>query len=146
MHLPKDPEFESRVRRSFARQTLMHTIGADITAIAPGEVEIRMPMQPGLSQQDGFVHAGIITALVDSACGYAALSLTPAGREVLTVEFKINFLSPAAGELFVARGGVTKAGRNITVCSGDVTAISEGREKLIASMLTTMMMIDGTTS
>jgi uncharacterized protein (TIGR00369 family) len=141
MNSPKDPDFESRVRASFARQTLMQTIGALIAEIAAGEVAIRMPMRAGLSQQDGFVHAGIITAIVDSACGYAALSLTPAGWEVLTIEYKVNFLSPAAGELFIARGRVTKAGRNIIVCSGDVTVESEGKQKLIASMLATMMAI-----
>jgi uncharacterized protein (TIGR00369 family) len=141
MHSPKDPHFESRVRDSFSRQTLMQTIGACLSGVGPGEVEISMPMRAGLSQQDGFVHAGIITAIVDSACGYAALSLTPAGCEILTIEYKVNFLSPAAGELFVARGRVTKAGRNITVCSGDVTAESDGKRKLITSMLTTMMTI-----
>jgi uncharacterized protein (TIGR00369 family) len=141
MDLPKDPHFEARVRESFSRQTLMQTIGARITAIAPGEVEITMPLRAGLSQQDGFVHAGIITAIVDSACGYAALSLTPAGREILTIEYKVNFLSPAAGEQFVARGRVTRAGKTITVCSGDVTAESGGGQKLIASMLATMMTI-----
>jgi len=141
MHSPKDPNFESRVRESFSRQTLMQTIGARITDVAPGEVEITMPMQAGLSQQDGFVHAGIITAIVDSACGYAALSLTPAGQEVLTIEYKVNFLSPAAGEQFIARGRVTRAGKTITVCSGDVIAESGDQQKVIASMLTTMMMI-----
>ena len=142
IHSPKDPNFESRVHASFARQTLMRTISASISRLAPGEVDISMPMQAGLSQQDGFVHAGIITAIVDSACGYAALSLTAAGKEVLTVEYKVNFLSPAAGEVFVARGRVTRAGKTITVCSGDVVAESGGQQKLIASMLATMMTIN----
>ena len=142
MHSPKDPNYESRVRESFSRQTLMQTLAARITGMAPGEVEITMPMRDGLSQQDGFVHAGIITAIVDSACGYAALSLTPANREVLTIEYKVNFLSPAIGELFVARGRVTRAGKTIAVCSGDVTAETGGKPKLIASMLTTMMIIN----
>src|SRR5262249_60247641 len=132
MHSPKDPNFESRVRESFLGQTLMQTIGARITDVAPGEVEITMPMQAGLSQQDGFVHAGIITAIVDSACGYAALSLTPAGQEVLTIEYKVNFLSPAAGERFVARGRVTRAGKTLTVCSGGGRAESGSERKLIA--------------
>jgi len=142
MHSPKDPNYESRVRESFSRQTLMQTLAARITGMAPGEVEITMPMRDGLSQQDGFVHAGIITAIVDSACGYAALSLTPANREVLTIEYKVNFLSPAIGELFVARGRVTRAGKTIAVCSGDVTAETGGEPKLIASMLATMMIIN----
>src|SRR5262249_59099872 len=111
MHSPKDPNFESRVRESFSRQTLMQTIGARITDVAPGEVEITMPMQAGLSQQDGFVHAGIITAIVDSACGYAALSLTPAGQGVLTIEYKGNFLSPAGGETVICRGRGIQGGQ-----------------------------------
>jgi uncharacterized protein (TIGR00369 family) len=94
MFSPKDSGFESRVRESFSRQTIMQTIGARLASVSPGEVEIRMPFRPGLSQQNGYVHAGIITAIVDSACGYAALSLTPAGCEVLTVEYKVNFLAP----------------------------------------------------
>ena len=142
MHSPRDPNFESRVRESFSRQTLMQTLGASITAIAPGEVEISMPMRDGMSQQNGFVHAGIITAIVDSACGYAALTLTPESREVLTIEYKVNFLSPAIGQRFVARGKVTRAGKTIAVCSGEVTAESGGEPKLIASMLTTMMIIN----
>jgi uncharacterized protein (TIGR00369 family) len=141
MHSPKDPNFESRIRESFSRQSLMQTLAAGITSLAPGEVEITMPMRAGLSQQDGFVHAGVITAIVDSACGYAALSLTPAGHEVLTIEYKVNFLSPAIGDLFVARGRVTRAGKTITVCSGDVTAQSGGQSNLIVSMLATMMVI-----
>jgi uncharacterized protein (TIGR00369 family) len=141
MHSPKDPNFESRVRESFSRQSLMQTLVAGITSLAPGEVEITMPMRAGLSQQDGFVHAGVITAIVDSACGYAALSLTPAGHEVLTIEYKINFLSPAIGDHFVARGRVTRAGKTITVCSGEVTAQSGDQSNLIASMLATMMVI-----
>ena len=141
MHSPKDPNFESRIRESFSRQSLMQTLAAGITSLAPGEVEITMPMRAGLSQQDGFVHAGVITAIVDSACGYAALSLTPAGHEVLTIEYKINFLSPAIGDHFVARGRVTRAGKTITVCSGEVTAQSGDQSNLIASMLATMMVI-----
>jgi uncharacterized protein (TIGR00369 family) len=141
MFSPKDSNFESRVRESFSRQTIMQTIGARLASVSPGEVEIRMPFRPGLSQQNGYVHAGIITAIVDSACGYAALSLTPAGCEVLTVEYKVNFLAPAAGDMFVARGKVARPGRTITVCSGDVLAEADGKERLVATMLTTMMVI-----
>jgi uncharacterized protein (TIGR00369 family) len=128
MFSPRDSEFESRVRESFSRQTIMQTIGARLASVSPGEVEIRMPVRPGLSQQNGYVHAGIITAIVDSACGYAALSLTPAGCEVLTVEYKVNVLAPAAGNMFVARGKVARPGRTITVCSGDVFAEAMARK------------------
>lgn len=138
---PQDPQFEGRVRESFARQHVMTTIGATMTSVEPGAVEIQMPFRPDLTQQHGFLHAGIITTIVDSACGYAALSLMPAQVGVLTIEYKVNFLAPAAGEFFVARGRVTKPGRNVTVCAGDVFAVQEGRETLIATMLTTMMVV-----
>ena len=138
---PQDPQFEAKVRASFARQQVMTTIGATMTRVEPGEVEIRTPFRPDLTQQHGFLHAGIITTIVDSACGYAALSLMPAQVGVLTIEYKVNFLAPAAGEFFVARGRVTKPGRNVTVCTGDVFAVQEGREMPIATMLTTMMVV-----
>ena len=139
--IPQDPQFEARVRASFARQQVMTTIGATISSVEPGLVEIQIPFRPDLTQQHGFLHAGIITIIVDSACGYAALSLMPAQVGVLTIEYKVNFLAPAAGERFVARGRVTKPGRNVTVCTGDVVAVQEGRETLIATMLTTMMVV-----
>jgi uncharacterized protein (TIGR00369 family) len=138
---PRDPQFEARVRESFARQQVMTTIGATIASVAPGEVEIQTPFRSDLTQQHGFLHAGIVTTIVDSACGYAALSLMPEQVGVLTIEYKVNFLAPAAGEFFVARGRVTKPGRNVTVCTGDVFAVQEGRETLIATMLTTMMVV-----
>lgn len=136
---PQDPNFEARVRESFARQKLMETIGARLTKISPGEVEIEIPFRDDLTQQHGFLHAGIVTAIVDTACGYAALSLMPENSAVLTIEFKINFLSPAAGQRMIARGHVTKPGRTVTVCAGDVFAVSEGEEKVVATMLATMM-------
>src|SRR5947208_1479826 len=89
---PQDARFDERVRTSFARQTLMTTIGASLSRVSPGEVEIEIPFQDNLSQQHGYLHAGVVTAIVDSACGYAALTLTPAGTEVLTIEYKINFV------------------------------------------------------
>ena len=138
---PQDPQFEARVRESFARQQVMTTIGATMTSAAPGAVEIQLPFRPDLTQQHGFLHAGIITTIVDSACGYAALSLMPAQVGVLTIEYKVNFLAPAARERFVARGHVTKPGRSVTVCAGDVFAVQNGRETLIATMLTTMMVV-----
>ncbi|HWO00462.1 MAG TPA: PaaI family thioesterase [Blastocatellia bacterium] len=138
-----DPNFEKRVRASFARQTLMSTIGALMTRVSPGEVVIELAFREDLTQQHGFVHAGIITAIVDSACGYAALSLMPPDSGVLTVEYKANFISPAKGARFVATGRVVKPGRTLTVCSGDVVAINDGNEKAIATMLATMMRLPG---
>jgi uncharacterized protein (TIGR00369 family) len=134
-----DPNYEARVRGSFARQTVMTTIGAEISRVAPGEVDIILPFRHDLSQQHGFIHAGIITTIVDSACGYAALSLMPVGAGVLTVEYKVNFMSPAKGDHFIARGRVVKPGQTVTVCNGEVFAVTNGQEKLIASMLTTMI-------
>jgi len=135
------PTIDTRIRDSFARQTVMTLIGAELTYIRRGEIWIEMPYRPDMSQQHGFIHAGIITTIVDSACGYAAMSVTEPDTSVLTMEFKINFLAPAQGERFIAKGKVKKAGRTITVCEGDVTTIQEGREKLIATMLASVMNI-----
>jgi uncharacterized protein (TIGR00369 family) len=140
---PQDPGFAGRVRESFERQTLMATLGARLARVAPGEVEIELPFRADLLQQHGFIHAGIMTALVDSACGYAALSLMPADAEVLTVEYKVNFVSPGIGDRMIARGRVTKPGRTITVCAGDVFGVQEGKEKLVATMLATMVAVRG---
>lgn len=138
---PRDPAFEERVRASFERQGLMATIGARLTRVLAGEVEIEAPFGEGLTQQHGYVHAGVVTALVDSACGYSALSLAPPGLEMLTVEYKVNFLAPAQGERFLARGRVVRAGRTITVCSGEVVAITGSDEKQVAMMLATMIAV-----
>src|SRR5687767_6202219 len=116
--LPPDPNFEAKVHESFGRQTLMTSIRAAITAVAPGTITIEMPYRADLTQQHGYNHAGIITAIVDSACGYSAFSLMPAGRDVLTVEYKINLLAPAAGDHFIAVGLVKRAGRTLTICEG----------------------------
>ena len=117
---PHDENFEARVRASFARQRLMETIGARLTEVSAGEVEIALPFREDLTQQHGHLHAGVVTSIVDSACGYAALSLTPAGAEVLSVEYKINLLLPAKGERMIARGRVIRSGRNLTVCLGEI--------------------------
>lgn len=138
---PRDPAFDARVRASFARQRLMTTIGARLIRVAPGEVEIEAPFGEGLTQQHGYVHAGIVTALVDTACGYSALSVAAPGTEVLSVEYKVNFLAPAQGERFVARGRVVRSGRTITVCSGEVVAVTGTEEKHVATMLATMIAV-----
>ena len=138
----KDPDFERRVRDSFGRQRFMGTIGARLSHVAPGEVDIELPITEALTQQHGFLHAGALATAADSACGYAALSLMPPGAAVLSVEFKINMLAPAAGDSVVARGRVLRAGKTITVCRADVFARSDGGEKLVASMVGTMMTVE----
>jgi uncharacterized protein (TIGR00369 family) len=136
---PPDPEFESRTRSSFALQQLMTTMGARMTKVVPGEVSIELPFNSAWTQQNDFIHAGIITSIVDSACGYAAYTLMPANSGILTVEYKVNFLNPAKGERFIAVGRVIKPGRTLTVCSGEVVAIDKDEQKLIATMQATMM-------
>ncbi len=139
---PQDPDYIRRVSESFARQRIMQTIGATLTRVTPGEVEIALPFRDDLTQQHGFLHAGVVTTIVDSACGYAALSLMPPGAGVLTVEFKLNLLAPASGARMLARGRVVKPGRTITVCAGEVVAEDEGgTEKLVATMTATAITI-----
>lgn len=140
---PQDPAFERRVRESYARQRLLQHLGASLERVAPGEVDIRLPFRPELSQQHGFFHAGAMTSVVDTACGYAALTLMPADAAVLTVEFKVNLLSPGEGESVVARARVLKPGRTLTVVRGDVFAAAQGAERLVATMLATMMAVRG---
>lgn len=140
---PPDPRWEDRVRASFAKQRLMATLGARLERVAPGAVEIALPHDEGNTQQHGFVHAGALAAIADSACGYAALSLMPADAAVLSIEFKINMLAPARGPLLVARGAVVKAGRTITVCRADVVAPGDDGERLVAAMQATMMTVVG---
>jgi uncharacterized protein (TIGR00369 family) len=136
---PEDLDFEARVRASFRRQAIMETIGAVLTRVVPGEVDIDLPFRDSLTQQHGYVHGGIITAIADSACGYAALTLLPAGAQVLTVEYKINFLAPARGARFAALGRVIRPGRTITVCRSDVIVADSDTRITIASMLATMI-------
>lgn len=138
---PKDENFIEKVRESFAEQTVMQFIGAKLTRIEAGEVEIELPYRKDLTQQNGFLHAGIITTIADSACGYAAFSLMPKDADVLSVEFKVNLLSPAIGEKFMARGKVLRAGKTIFVVQGDVFAIKEGQEKHVSTLLGTMMCV-----
>lgn len=139
-----DADFEERVRASFARQKAMQTIGAELTVVTPGTVEIEMPYSPELTQQHGFLHAGVISTALDSACGYAAYSMMPANAAVLTIEFKVNLLAPGRGERFLFRGSVTKPGRTIIVADGQAYAfLADGEAKLIATMTGTMMTITG---
>jgi len=131
--------FESKVRESFRRQEFMTTLRAEINCTAPGSVEIRMPFDQRHTQQDGFVHAGVIASIMDSACGYAAYSVAPEGCNVLTVEFKISLLAPAIGKKFAAKAQVKRRGKTLTVCAADAFAINGDEEKLIATMLGTIM-------
>jgi uncharacterized protein (TIGR00369 family) len=132
-----------RIRLSFSKQGLMTTLGATLGGISPGAVEIILRPSPAISQQHGFVHAGAVSAIADSAAGYAALSLMAAGRGVLTAEFKINLIAPAMGERIIARGRVVKPGRTLTVVQTEVFAESQGQEKLVALLTATMMSIEG---
>ena len=137
--------FEKRVRDSFARQAFMTTLGAEMSRVQRGSVEIRFPFALSLTQQNQFVHAGAITTILDSACGYAALSVAPEDHDVLSVEFKVNLLAPAVGEEFFARAQVKRAGKTLTVCAADAFAKKNGEEKLVATMLATIMGIMQTT-
>ena len=119
----------------------MSTIGAEMVSVGRGSVEIRFPFSTRLTQQNGFVHAGAVTSIMDSACGYAALSVAPEAADVLSVEFKVNLLAPGAGESFIARASVKRAGKRLTVCTADAFAVRAGEEKL-ATMLATMMNMD----
>ena len=136
-----DIDFESRIRASFDRQMVMQTIGASLSHIQAGEVRIEIPFRPALTQQHGYLHAGIVGLIVDSACGYAAYTLMPADSEVLSVEYKINFLSPAQGQTFLAVGRVVKPGRKLSVCAGDVWAHNAGKAKLVATMQSIMICV-----
>jgi uncharacterized protein (TIGR00369 family) len=140
---PGDPDCDERVRESFARQAFMATIGAGLARVAPGEVDIRLPVHPGLVQQHDYVHAAALAAIGDSACGYAALSLMPPDADVVSIEFKINLLVPAVGETLLARGRVLRSGRTVTVCHADIVAIAEGQETLVATLTGTMMAVRG---
>lgn len=136
---PRDPDFDQRIRTSFAQQGLMTTFAATLSTIEPGVVQIDIPFSQGLTQQDQFFHGGVAISALDTACGYAALTLMPADRRVLTVELKVNFLSPALGDLMQARGEVIRPGRNITACRGDAyTVRPDGERKHAATILATM--------
>lgn len=152
---PRDPDYVERVRTSFTRQGVMRAFGATLGQIAPGEVQIILPYRDDLTQHDGFLHAGVISTIADSACGYAALTLMAPGANVLSIEYKVNFLAPATGARMVARGRVIRPGRTVTVCYGEVVALpadapiptgeepagQESAGKLVSTMMATMMAI-----
>lgn len=138
----RDADAKERIRSSFAKQGLMATLGARLGAVAPGQIEITLTPSPAVSQQHGFVHAGAVSAIADSAAGYAALSLMPPGRGVLTTEFKINLVAPAIGERIIARGEVVKSGRTLTLAQAKVFAQTGGQEKLVALLTATLMAIE----
>ncbi|MFQ5566372.1 MAG: PaaI family thioesterase [Paracoccaceae bacterium] len=140
---PRDPDFEARVRTSFARQNFMDLLGARLLSVAPGAVEIALPIRRELEQQHGFAHAGATWSIADSAAGYASHSLMAADEGVLTVELKINLLAPAKGEHLIARGRVERAGRRLTVARADVYAVAGGEETHVAAALGTFMTMDG---
>ncbi len=140
---PADLGFEARVRDSFARQSIMTLIGAQLTRVEPGQVEIQLPYRADLCQQHGFFHAGVTATIADSAGGYAAYTLFPADASVLTTEFKINLLAPAAGEHLRAVGRVVKPGRTLTICDVEVFAVQDGQEKICAKLLGTLMTLHG---
>jgi uncharacterized protein (TIGR00369 family) len=138
---PSDPDFERRVRQSFGEQRIMQTLGASITRVMPGETVIELDYGAHLTQQHGYLHAGVVTTIADSACGYAAYTLMPALSEVLSVEFKTNFLSPARGNRFVATGQVIKPGRTLTICKAEVVAHDDNETRLVLIMQATMICI-----
>ena len=139
MNTPPNPFFAEDIEKSFAKQTIMSLIGAELARVEPGVVEIALPFRADLAQQHGYLHAGIVATIADSACGYAAYSLMPPNSEVLSVEFKVNLLRPAKGERFVTVAEVVKSGRTLTVVRADVFGIDGGKRELIATMLGTMI-------
>ena len=139
-HELRNPSFADEIKQSFAKQTMMALISAELTRVEPGVVEITLPYRADLAQQHGYVHAGIVTTIADTACGYAAYSLMPPKSEVLSVEFKVNLLRPAKGETFRAVAEVVKSGKTLTVVRADVFGVDrDGERALVATMLATMM-------
>jgi len=139
-HQPRNPAFAEEIKQSFAKQTIMALIGAELSRVEPGVIEITLPYRADLAQQHGYLHAGIVTTIADSACGYAAYSLMPPNSEVLSVEFKVNLLRPAKGEKFLAVAEVVKAGKTLTVVRADVFGVDHDEQReLVATMLGTMI-------
>lgn len=141
--VPKVAAYEARVRESFARQGIMGTLGATIVSVEPGRVAIALPVVPAVSQQHGFAHAGAVATIADSACGYAALTLMPAEVGVLTAEYKINLMAPAAGERLVATGTVIRSGRLLSVAQAEVVAERGAERKVVALLTATLVAVAG---
>ncbi len=141
-HKPLDEAIEKKVRASFAAQTAMTTVGATMTRLAYGQAEIELPAAAHIRQQQEFVHGGVVAMILDSACGYAAFTTMPADCEVVSVEFKINFLRPALGQKLIARGRVLRPGKNLTVCQGEVFAVTDAGETTVAAMQATMAAVE----
>jgi uncharacterized protein (TIGR00369 family) len=141
-HKAANTTFVEEINDSFAKQTIMTLIGATLTRVEPGVIEITLPYRNDLTQQHGYIHAGVITTIADSACGYAAYTLMPPGSDVLAVEFKVNLMRPAKGETFVARAEVIKSGRTLTVVRADVHALTGAQRELVAIMQGTMMRLE----
>ena len=140
---PSDPAYAERVRDSFKRQHVMALLGAQLSQLTPGACEIRLPYKPELTQQHGYFHGGIVGTIADSAGGYAAFTLMPFDSSVLTVEYKMNLLAPAEGDLLIARGRVLKSGRTLVVAQVDAFVAKAGRETLCATLLQTLMTMHG---
>lgn len=140
---PKDPDFTEKVKRSFSRQKFMMLIGARLITVWPGFCEIHLPYRDDLTQHHGYFHAGVIGTIADNAGGFAAYSLMPAGATVLTVEYKLNLLSPGDGQLLIARGQVVKPGRTLTVCRTDVFVEKDGTRKICATSQMTLIAVMG---
>jgi uncharacterized protein (TIGR00369 family) len=138
-----DPQYESRIRDSFARQGLMKHLGAELAELGPGRVTIQVPFRAVMTQQHGYFHAGVSGAIADSACGYSAYTLMPADSSVLTVEYKMNLLAPADGENLIARARVLRSGKTLKICAADVYAQKNGQEVHCATMLATIMCLPG---
>lgn len=137
--LARNPEFDTVVRESFSRQAMMTTLGASLTLVEPGRVHIAFPRADRFTQQNGFVHAGAIASVADSACGYAAFTLALADTDVLAVEFKINFLTPARATAFEARARVVRSGKTLSTCFAEVFGVQNGDEELVATMMSTII-------
>lgn len=134
-------DFDVQVRESFGNQSFMASIGAELVAVAPGSVEIALPVRDDLLQHHGYLHGAVIAAIVDTACGYSAMTLMPPGSTVLTVEYKVNFMAPASGDRILARGRVLRPGRNLTVCSGEALSVVDGDENVVAALMATMVRV-----
>ncbi len=134
-----NPQFDSDVRDTFSSQSFLRVIGAEIASVSPGAVDVSLPCAEHLLQHHGYLHGAVVAAIVDTACGCSALTLMPPRSSVLTVEYKVNFLAPAAGDRIIARGRVVKAGRRLTVCRGEAYARSGAAEKMVAALMATMI-------